>query len=185
MIFLANALTATLGQVLEPPMRRTRFGGIAAPVGFANYAAYATYVNSLSVNKAVADTFVSQFGAYGSPIGLCRWSSSDGATTSGDMFGSPWAANRAVRYGSSHVSRILRHSIENTGSLAAAANVVLIQSTAYTGAFDATTRNGYTSIGSGSTTGLTVDWVVYWDTLLGKARKFDAVTKTWTDWTQL
>jgi hypothetical protein len=157
-------------------------GGGGGGGAFADYAAYAAYVNGLTVDKAVSDSFVSQFGSYGSPIGLCRWNSSDNTTTSGDMFGSPWAANRALRQNNSHVSRVMLHSIENTGSLRSGANVVLINSSSFTGTYDATSRHGYTSLSSGSTSGLVVNWVVYWDTLLGKARKFDAVAQTWEDW---
>lgn len=159
-----------------------RRGMIGAVTGFDAYATYAAYVNGLSVDKTITDSFLSQFGAYGNPVGLCRWSSPDNTTTSGDMFGSPYAGNRAVRHGVSTGSRMLLHAIENASSLKSGANVVLINSSSYTGTFDSVLRNGYTSIASGSTSGLTINWIVYWDTLLGKARKFDAVTQTYSDY---
>lgn len=180
-----GALFQVLGPVATHVLDRIpnrRPSSAAAPPAFANYAAYAAHVNGMTVDKTVNDSFLSQFGAYGSPIGLCRWNSPDGVLSPGDMFGSPWATNRALRQNSTNFSRLMLHSIENIGSIAAGANVVLVNSSSFTGTFDATTRNGYTSIGSGSASGLIVNWVVYWDTLLGKARKFDAVTKTWEDW---
>jgi hypothetical protein len=143
---LERVAAHTLDQI---PNRRV--GGGAAPPAFADYAAYAAHVNGMTVDKTVNDSFLSQFGAYGSPIGLCRWNSNDGALTPGDMFGSPWAANRALRQNSTNFSRLMLHSVESIESIAAGANVVLVNSSAFTGTFDATTRNGYTSIGSGST----------------------------------
>lgn len=173
-------LSKTREAIRQPVLKKSP-GGAAAPA-FANYAAYAAHAGGLTVDKVINDSLTSQFGAYGSPIGLCRYNATDNTTNLGDMFGSPYAANRALRHNSSTMSRIMLHAMENAGSLQAGANVILINTSAFTGVFDSVARNGYTSIASGSTTGLVVNWVVYWDTLLGKARKFDAVTKTWEDW---
>jgi hypothetical protein len=95
----------------------------------------------------------------------------------GSMVGTSWGSWFSA--GEAAFNRVAQHAFPSEAVYLAAAGTPLIMNTAAlstTYAFTSLTRNGYTSIGRGSTASslVRVSAFYYWDALLGEAMQVDA-----------
>lgn len=164
-----------------------RFG--AAPGGggggaFADYAEYRAHVTGLAVNGSFTNAnYGVGLNYFISGTGIWRMIYTGTQFGPGGMWGSPFAANRAVT-NDSKSGRVIQHGIESLGAVDFGhENVYLLDVTGIVSLpTSSVTRNGFTSESYGTYGCFQINSLVYWDYSLGRARHFDAVTQTYSDY---
>lgn len=149
---------------------------------------YATYVSCVYDNASgnVVTSPSTDIAMYAVLVsGMNKLDLNAGYTTSGSMWGSPYSAIDPVVTTDSALARVLQHCYETEASyLASTSNpqkiLLEVETDTYSG-FESVDRNGYISNSYSSFTGFRILSVTFFDFELGKARVYDAVTRTYSD----
>ena len=166
--------------------------------GFADYSEYATWADAQTVDNAKSVAYLSDsiyvgYESAGGSItggmgaGIYRLSIADCdfvLPPYWEMWGSPSSADQYVTYDSG-LGAWLVHVFEGSASTGSNQPNKIIVSFDDQSSHTTTgvTKNGYTSSSYSAWTSLRTEYVIYWDYALGKARRYDAATDTYSDFT--